>query len=127
MQGELAASHRLLNRKLRGVQMSELRRLLPRQLTDWRGKCLFEDEYDQHWRDCRVLDVSSAGAAVELLDMKPGEVVGSRMLLAVHLRGELRHTQGTDTGRFRAGIQFVDLSESERRYLESLEELQATW
>jgi hypothetical protein len=49
------------------------------------------------------------------------------MLLAVHLRGELRHFQGTDSGRLRAGIQFVDLSDSERIYLESLEELQATW
>ncbi len=107
--------------------MGELRRLLPRQLTDWRGKCLFEDEPDQQWRDCRVLDVSSAGAAVELLNMSPGELVGSRMLLAVHLRGELRHFQGTDSGRLRAGIQFVDLSDSERIYLESLEELQATW
>ncbi len=107
--------------------MGELRRLLPRQLTDWRGKCLFEDEADQQWRDCRVLDVSSAGAAVELLGMTPGEVIGTRMLLAIHLRGELRHTQGTDTGRLRAGIQFVDLSPSERLYLESLEELQATW
>jgi hypothetical protein len=107
--------------------MGELRRLLPRQLTDWRGKCLFEDESDQRWRDCRVLDVSSAGAAVELLDMRPGQVVGTRMLLAVHLRGELRHAQGTDAGRLRAGIQFVDLSESERHYLESLAELQATW
>jgi hypothetical protein len=96
-------------------------------LTDWRGKCLFEDEPDQPWRDCRVLDVSSAGAAVELLNMRPGDLMGSRMLLAVHLRGELRHTQGTDGGRLRAGIQFVDLSESERHYLESLEELQATW
>jgi hypothetical protein len=107
--------------------MGELRRLLPRQLTDWRGKCLFEDEYIPRWRDCRVLDVSSAGAAVELLEMSPGDVMGTRMLLAVHLRGELRHTQGTDAGRIRAGIQFVDLSESERLYLESLEELQATW
>jgi hypothetical protein len=107
--------------------MGELRRLLPRQLTDWRGKCLFEDDPIQRWRDCRVLDVSSAGAAVELLDMRPEEIMSSRMLLAVHLRGELRHTQGMDSGRLRAGIQFVDLSLSERLYLESLEELQATW
>jgi len=107
--------------------MGELRRLLPRQLTDWRGKCLFEDDLDQRWRDCRVLDVSTAGAAMELMDMRPGDVVGTRMLLAVHLRGELRHTQCTDAGRLRAGIQFVDLSQSERLYLDSLAELQATW
>lgn len=107
--------------------MGELRRLLPRQLTDWRGKCLIEDETSQHWRDCRVRDVSTAGAAVELMDMSPGDVVGSHMLLAVHLRGELRHIESTVAGRLRAGIQFVDLSEEERRYLESLVELQATW
>ena len=40
------------------------------------GKYLFEDESEQHWRDCRVLDVSSAGAGLELLETAPGQLVG---------------------------------------------------
>jgi hypothetical protein len=107
--------------------MEQLRRLLPRQFTDWRGKYLFEDESEQHWRDCRVLDVSSAGAGLELLETAPGELVGTRILLAVHLRGELRNSEPTKSDHTRAGIQFVDLTVEERFYLDSLAELQAAW
>ena len=46
--------------------MEQIRRLVPRQFTDWRGKCMFEDDPGQRWRDCRVLDVSSAGAGLTI-------------------------------------------------------------
>ena len=107
--------------------MEQLRRLLPRQFTNWRGKYLFEDESEQRWRNCRVLDVSSAGAGLELLETAPGQPVGTRILLAVHLRGELRNSEPTKSDHVRAGIQFVDLSAEERFYLDSLAELQAAW
>jgi hypothetical protein len=107
--------------------MEYLRRILPRQFADWRGKYLFEDEPGQPWRNCRVLDVSSAGAGLELQELSPGELVGTRILLAVHLRGDLRNAQPTSSGQLRAGIQFVNLTSGEREYLDSLAELQATW
>ena len=106
--------------------MEQLRRILPRQFADWRGKYLFEDEPEQRWRDCRVLDVSSAGAGLELQGLDADDSVGSRILLAVHLRGELRNTEPTTSGHLRAGIQF-NLTPDEREYLDSLAELQATW
>ena len=107
--------------------MEQLRRILPRQFADWRGKYLFEDEPHQRWRDCRVLDVSSAGAGLELQGLVADEAVGSRILLAVHLRGELRNSEPTSSGRLRAGVQFINLTADEREYLDSLAELQATW
>jgi hypothetical protein len=107
--------------------MEQLRRILPRQFADWRGKYLFEDEPEQRWRDCRVLDVSSAGAGLELQGLDADDSVGSRILLAVHLRGELRNTEPTTSGHLRAGIQFINLTPDEREYLDSLAELQATW
>ena len=107
--------------------MEQLRRILPRQVADWREKYLFEDEPEQRWRDCRVLDVSPAGAGLELQGLSTDESVGSRILLAVHLRGDLRSAQPTSSGRVRAGIKFVNLTTGEREYLDSLAELQATW
>ena len=48
--------------------MDHFRRLLPRQFTNWHGKYPFEEESEPRWRNCRVLDVSSAGAGLELLE-----------------------------------------------------------
>ena len=107
--------------------MEQIRRLLPRQFTNWRGKCMFEDDPEQRWRDCRVLDVSSAGAGLTIADLDEDEPVGSQIILAIHLRGELRNvTPGRDDGR-RMGIKFIDLTEEEQAYLESLAELQVAW
>ena len=105
----------------------ERRRLLPRQFTDWRGKYMIEDDPEGRWRDCRVVDVSSAGAGLELLDATPEETCGKKILLAVQLQGEVRNAEALASERLRVGIQFVDLTDAERKYLESMAELQAVW
>jgi hypothetical protein len=63
--------------------MDQIRRLLPRQFTDWRGKYTFEDNPVHQRRDCRVLDVSSAGAGLQLLETDDGAIVGDHIALAV--------------------------------------------
>ncbi len=88
---------------------------------------MFEEDPEHQWRDCRVVDVSSAGAGVELIDTGEDEIIGGRMLLAVHLRGELRNIGAGRNQRLRAGIQFVDLTDGERAYLDSFAELQVAW
>ena len=85
-----------------------------------------EGDPEKRWRDCRVVDISSAGAGLELLDATPEETEGKRIILAVQLRAEVRHTR-TSNDRVRVGMQFVELSEGERRYLASLAELDARW
>ncbi len=86
-----------------------------------------EGDPAQHWRDCRIVDISSAGAGVELVDATDNESAGCRILLAVHFAGVVRYSQAEkDDGR-RVGIQFANLTDEERSYIESLESLGASW
>ena len=105
----------------------QLRRFLPRQFADWRGTCFIESDLEGRWRDCRVIDISSAGAGVELLDPPEGPLEGRRIFLAVHLQGEVRHAGPGRHGGTRVGAQFVELSEGEKAYLASLTNVDARW
>ena len=107
--------------------MSELRRRLPRQFADWSGKYAFEDGPDESWHDCRVVDISSAGAGLELLEAPLEDTVGRTILLAVHLRGQLRNAVPGRGDGVRAGVQFLGLSRAEHEYLDSLAVLQMKW
>ncbi len=107
--------------------MSELRRLLPRQFADWSAKYAFEGGPDESWHPCKVIDISSAGAGLELPDAHLDETVGRRLLLAVHLRGELRNARVGRNDGVRAGVQFLGLTRAEHEYLDSLAVLQAKW
>jgi len=107
--------------------MEEIRRLLPRQFTDWRGKYMVEGDPEQRWRDCCVIDLSSAGAGLECLDATPEETAGHRIIVAVQLRGDVRHAGPGEHNGLRVGIEFVDVTEEERGYLDSLAELHAVW
>ena len=109
------------------MERIRIRRRLPRQFTDWRGRCLIEGNPDAHWQDCHVIDISSAGAGLALLDAGTTEAVGDRIIIEIQLVGELRSRVPDKDNRSRLGIEFVDLSDSERRYLDSLAELQAVW
>jgi hypothetical protein len=88
---------------------------------------MIEGDAEQHWRDCRVVDVSSAGAGVELLDATPEETEGKQIILAVHLRATVRNAGPTRGEILRVGTQFVDLSAAECAYLASLAEVDAHW
>jgi hypothetical protein len=105
----------------------QLRRILPRQSTDWRGMALIEGDPDARWRDCRVIDVSSAGAGLELLQTTPQEAEGQNLILAVHLRAAVKNTGPIRGPILRVGTQFVDLSASETAYLASLAKVDAHW
>ena len=107
--------------------MSELRRMLPRQFADWSAKYAFEDGPDESWHDCTVVDISSAGAGLELLDADVERAVGRRILLAVHLRGQLRNAGPGRGDTLRAGVQFLGLTRAEHEYLDSLSVLQTKW
>ena len=47
----------------------QLRRFVPRQFADWDGSYLVATDPERRFRDCRVVDISSAGAGIELLDV----------------------------------------------------------
>jgi hypothetical protein len=107
--------------------MQQLRRLLPRHFTDWRARYMVEGDPEARWRDCRIVDMSSAGAGLELLDANPEETAGKCIVIALQFRGEVRHSETARNKRLRTGVQFVDLSEEHRVYLQSLAELEAVW
>jgi hypothetical protein len=82
------------------------------------------------WRDCTLVDVSGTGAGfqaymlatdavqlstaeLELIDASGGEG-------RIRLRGQVRHLTRSDEGHVRVGIEFVGLTELERRLLEML-------
>jgi hypothetical protein len=104
-----------------------LRRLLPRQFTDWHGRYMIEDDPDERWRPCRVVDVSTLGAGLELFDTTPDEMAGRSIVLSVDLKGEVRHAVATRTDGIKVGIQFEDLTDTESDYVKSLVRLQALW
>ena len=104
----------------------ELRRFLPRQFADWRGTYLIEDDPDRRWRCCRVVDISSAGAGLELVDAPAEAAEGCRIVVAIHLEGEIRNT-APKGDRLRVGTQFLNLTDAERAYLDSQERLAVHW
>jgi hypothetical protein len=107
--------------------MHELRRFVPRQFADWSGAYLIEEDPQHHWRDCRVVDISSAGAGLELLDPPPEIPAGGRILVAVRWHAEIRNSGPNKGDRRRVGTRFVDLTDAERSYLESQERLAVHW
>ena len=104
----------------------QLRRSVPRQFADWNGTYLVATDPEMRFRDCRVVDISSAGAGIELVDA-PQVSEGSRLFVAVHLQAEVRHVGEPKDDRVRVGTQFVDLTQAERAYLDSLTELGIGW
>jgi hypothetical protein len=88
---------------------------------------VIEEDPDQLWRECRVIDVSSAGAGLELLGATPEQTEGRHIILAVHLRAQVRNTGPARGQILRVGTQFVDLTMAEMEYLASLAEMDAHW
>jgi len=104
----------------------ELKRFLPRQFVDWPGTYLVEGDPEESWHDCRVIDVSTAGAGFELVDAPAAAREGHRIFVTVHLQAEIRHTRPKQD-RLRVGTQFVDLTDAERAYLSTVTGLDARW
>jgi len=110
-----------------GVVELRLRRLLPRQFTDWQGRYMIEGDPGEVWRPCRVVDVSTLGAGLELFGTSPDEMAERTITLSVDLRGEVRHAVEARDDGIRVGIQFEDLTPAESAYVRSLVRLQALW
>jgi hypothetical protein len=107
--------------------MVQHRRLLPRQFADWPGLLAIEGWSEARWRTCQVVDVSTTGAGIELHTAPPIDLIGQKVLLTIHLRAEVRHQSPPTERGVRLGLQFVDLSNGERDYIRSLENIGAVW
>ena len=112
--------------------MVELRRRVPRQGVTWFGKCFIDGRFGS-W-ECRVVDVSILGVGLELFGPPPRDVIGGRILadvdhgsISLQLRGIVRHTASGSEGGLRVGLEFTDLSDTERSILDALEQMNVGW
>ena len=103
------------------------RRLLPRQPVEWEGEYLLGDEVGSTWQRCRILDVSSGGVGVELVQTDGEVTVGQEIRLVVELRGEIRHTRLTEDDTVILGAEFLGISDAMREYFASLAAVNARW
>ena len=99
----------------------------PANFADWSGIYRLDTDANGRWRDCRVIDISCAGAGLELLDAPTDVVIGGQILVAIQLEGEIRNIRTTKDGHIGIGTQFVNLTDAERLFLQSQEQLAVHW
>jgi hypothetical protein len=107
--------------------MEQERRAVDRQLAEWVGRYRVDGDPENRWRYCRIVDISSAGAALDLADANPEEIANREIVVEVFLRGDVRHSQLGDDEQVKVGVQFVDLSDNERSHLDQLRALRVGW
>jgi len=106
-----------------------------RESAGWLGRYVPVEDAGRDWSRCRVLDVSTGGAGLELLGPvaqavhQAGARVGDRIVVdlqlvrsnmaRVTLTGEVRHATRIPIG-VRVGVKFVDVGELERALLDRL-------
>jgi PilZ domain len=107
----------------------ENRRRAPRQTAGWTGFCHVEGESAAGWRDCRVADISMLGIGIRMQHSHPSDLIGRRVSVelpavgdAVNIRfeGEVRNVARSTLRSARIGIEFSQLSHTERAILEVL-------
>ena len=118
----------------------ENRRRAERQWVLWMGRCHIEDEPSDLWRECSIIDLSAQGAGIDLRHPDAVELLGlwqdGSLRLHAHRRitvrlepepavevtvaGELRNAGSGPDGIVRAGIEFVDLDETDRSIVDLL-------
>lgn len=117
--------------------MEQRRRRLPRENTGWPGRFRFDGDPEDRWGDCQVIDISLLGAGVLLYGTVPGRLV-SRTLnievetpagasITIRICGEIRHVSPGKDGGTRIGMEFTDLSDTERSILDVMSHMQIVW
>jgi hypothetical protein len=113
--------------------MNERQRRLPRQEADWPGTYQVDASA---WNGCQILDISILGAGLEIYEAARDDLVGREITVEVQtpagasitlrMVGAIRHVAATPKGA-RVGIEFGDLSETERAILNVLEHMRVVW
>lgn len=116
--------------------MEEQRRRVPREPAGWPGSYRFDTD-DGAAGECRVIDISIIGAGVEVHGTLPDRVVGRRVVveaqapsggsISLRITGECRYVSPGGAGGTRVGIEFTDLTETERSILAVLGKMQVVW
>jgi|ERR1700728_1672355 hypothetical protein len=117
----------------RAPSMNERQRRLPRQEADWPGTYQVDTSA---WNACQILDISILGAGLEIFEPARDDLVGRQITVEVQtpagasitlrMVGAIRYVAATPKGA-RVGIEFGDLSETERAILNVLEHMRVVW
>ena len=100
----------------------QLRRMVPRQPVDWIGSYRFDSVSDEPWRNCRIIDLSPAGAGLELFEATPGERLDGLLTVTMELHGKSLYALPDEENRTaRVGVQFPSLSEAAAEYIRSFD------
>jgi hypothetical protein len=90
----------------------------------WAARYLEQGSSDLGWRDCRVLDISRGGAALEIAPHDSVEGIVALELYAfgdaprnIAVSGEVRHSTQLASGAKRIGLEFTGISAAEEQLL----------
>ncbi len=121
--------------------MDQRRRRVPRmEVPGWSGQYVMDDDPEAGWNDCHVVDISILGVGLNLFSvstLSPQKLVGRPIVVHVHpplgdsvqvrLKGEVAYANQQSDRAVRAGMEFVDLSETEKQVLEVMSMLKLAW
>jgi hypothetical protein len=113
----------------------ENRRRAERQSAVWIGLCHVQGDTSELWRDCGVFDLSAFGLGMDLRHPDASELIGRsvsvRLPIGVSmdmtLMGEVRNAKEGPDGIVRIGVEFEDVSDTERSIVEFLERDSLRW
>jgi|HubBroStandDraft_5_1064220.scaffolds.fasta_scaffold523541_2 hypothetical protein len=114
-----------------------MRDAFPVATTGWLGACILEGDSRAGSGDCRVIDISVIGVGLELFGAVTEYLIWRRTVVHVSVSvgssvspssgcGSQGHDSET-TRQVRVGLEFVDLSETERAIIDVIEKLGAAW
>lgn len=111
------------------------RRRAERQSAVWIGLCHVQGDPLDRWRDCGVFDLSALGIGMDLRHADASALVGRsvsvRLPIGVSmdmtLTGEVRNAKDGPDGIVRIGIEFEDVSDTERSIVDLLERDTLRW
>jgi len=113
----------------------ENRRRAERQSAVWIGLCHVQGDSLDLWRDCGVFDLSALGVGMDLRHSDASDLVGRivsvRLPIGVSmdmtLTGEVKNAKGGPDGIVRIGVEFADVSDTERSIVDLLERDSLRW
>jgi PilZ domain len=115
--------------RVSGGVIVENRRRAQRRSGVWMGTCHVTGDAPNLVRDCGIFDISTLGVGMDFHYADPMRLEGRRISVRLPLgsavevafTGEVRNVRPGPGGIVRAGIEFVDLMDSERSIVDLLE------
>jgi len=106
---------------------TRFQRAVPRQPVDWVARFRFRNDPSGQWYECRVSDISTAGAGLKLFGIEPEKLEGRKIDVQVQLSGEVRNIVTGMKKDVRIGVEFLDLGGDSAKFVDSLKRTNTRW